>query len=83
MTLVQLSSYRKHLANQAIKQSNQAKDDGIGRAKIWPYHLPEIAATDAFGPGQIVEFYASHEPEAQAMQARRAFEIVQQFLSYL
>lgn len=43
----------------------------------------KFATVDGFGPGQIVEFHGSPDAETQAMQARRAFEIVQQFLSYL
>ncbi len=43
----------------------------------------KFATVDAFGPGQIIEFYGSPDPETQAMQGRRAFEMVQQFLRYL
>lgn len=60
---------------------SRRKDKDVARAVA--LLREKFASVDAFGPGQIVEFYASHEPEAQAMQARRAFEIVQQFLSYL
>jgi hypothetical protein len=42
-----------------------------------------FASVDAFGPEQVVEFHGSTDMEAQAMQARRVFEIMQQFLSYL
>lgn len=38
---------------------------------------------NGFGPGQVVEFHGSRDAETQAMQARRAFEIIQRFLSYL
>jgi hypothetical protein len=43
----------------------------------------KFASVDAFGPGQVVEFHGSVDAETQAMQARRAFELMQQFLSYL
>jgi hypothetical protein len=43
----------------------------------------KFASVDAFGPGQVVEFHGSTNVEEQAMQARRAFEITQQYLSYL
>ena len=43
----------------------------------------KFASVDAFGPGQVVEFQGSVDAETQAMQARRAFELMQQFLSYL
>jgi hypothetical protein len=31
---------------------------------------------DSFGPAQVVEFFDASDVEAQAMQARRAFELV-------
>ncbi len=43
----------------------------------------KFAGVDGFGPGHVVEFHGSADAETQAMQARRAFEIVQQFLSCL
>lgn len=43
----------------------------------------KFATVDAFGPTQVVEFHGSTDEEMQAMQARRAFEIMQQFLGYL
>ena len=43
----------------------------------------KFAGVDAFGPGQVVEFHGATDTETQAMQARRAFEIMQQFLGYL
>ena len=41
----------------------------------------KFASMDAFGPGQVVEFYNTPNPEEQAMQARQAYELVQKFLS--
>jgi hypothetical protein len=43
----------------------------------------KFATVRDFGPEQVVEFHGSPDAETQAMQARRAFEIVQQFLSYI
>lgn len=43
----------------------------------------KFASVDAFGPGQGVEFHGSVDAGTQAMQARRAFELMQQFLSCL
>lgn len=43
----------------------------------------KFASVDAFGPEQIIEFHGSVDTETQAMQARRAFEVMQQFLNYL
>jgi predicted nucleotidyltransferase len=61
------------------KQRNQDKDVkhaiDILREKF--------ATVDGFGPRQVVEFYDSNEKETQDMHARRAFELVQRFLSLL
>lgn len=43
----------------------------------------KFASVDAFGPHQLVEFHAAPDTETQAMHARRAYEIVQKFLSLL
>lgn len=42
-----------------------------------------LRAWTLFGSVQVVEFHGSTDGETQAMQARRAFELMQQFLSYL
>lgn len=43
----------------------------------------KFATVDAFGPQQLVEFHADLDAESRKMQARRAFELVQKFLSLL
>ena len=43
----------------------------------------KFTSVEDFGPTQVVEFYDSPDPDAQAMQARRAFELVQKLLSLL
>jgi len=43
----------------------------------------KFASVKAFGPQQLVEFHAAPDAETQAMQARRAYELVQKFLSLL
>lgn len=43
----------------------------------------KFATVNGFGPGQVVEFLDLVEREAQEMQARRGFELVQKFLSLL
>ena len=40
----------------------------------------KFATVDAYGPGQVVEFYHSANAEERARQARRAYELVQEFL---
>jgi predicted nucleotidyltransferase component of viral defense system len=43
----------------------------------------KFADVNAFGPQQLVEFRDSGDPERRAMDARRAYELVQRFLSLL
>jgi hypothetical protein len=43
----------------------------------------KFVTVDAFGPQQLVEFHNSPDSESQAMQSRRAYELVQRFLSLL
>ncbi len=38
---------------------------------------------DSFGPRQVVDFYHSPQPDEREMQARRAFELVQEFLKQI
>ena len=67
---------------------------GIGKLAVdWKRRLGEkdvaravevlrekFATTNAFGSHQVVEFYNSSSPEERAMQARRAYELVQGLL---
>ena len=43
----------------------------------------KFTSVEDLGPGQVVEFFHSPDADAQAMQARRAFEFVQNLLSLL
>lgn len=54
------------------KEQNFVKAEAILREKF--------NAVDAFGPRQLVEFHASPDPDTRAIQARHAFELVDQFL---
>ena len=60
---------------------NRRKEKDVARAVA--ILRDKFGSVDAFGPGQVVEFQGSVDAETQAMQARRAFELMQQFLSYL
>lgn len=64
-------------------------------AEIWKQRIPsrllqqslaflreKFPAVDAFGPQQVVEFHSSPNPEEQAIQARRAYELMQEFLRH-
>jgi len=41
----------------------------------------KFATVDAYGPNQVVEFYHSIDADERARQARRAFELVREFLN--
>ena len=43
----------------------------------------KFATVEAYGPGQVVEFYNSAHTEEQERQARRAYELVQRFLKHV
>ncbi len=43
----------------------------------------KFADVNTFGPQQVVEFHASTDPEIREMQARRAYELVREFLEKL
>lgn len=58
---------------QRSKEKNAAKAIEILREKF--------ASVDGFGPQQLVELYAAPDTETQAIHARRAYELVQKFLS--
>jgi hypothetical protein len=42
----------------------------------------KFSNVNAFGPGQVVEFHGSADAERQEIEARRAFELVQEFLRF-
>lgn len=42
----------------------------------------KFASVNSFGPRQVVEFHASPHADEQAIQARRAFELMQEFLRH-
>lgn len=74
----------------------QHTPDGPGKlAKIWKQRTPpkllamslkilreKFATVESFGPQQLVEFHSSVSPEEQAMQARRAYELMREFLRH-
>ena len=60
---------------QRVKEKDVARAIQILREKF--------ADVEAFGPQQLVEFHSAPDAETQAMHARRAYELVQKFLSLL
>jgi len=52
-------------------------------AMVSPIESPTYPTVEAFGPQQLVEFHSSSNPEEQAMQARRAYELVRDFLDMI
>lgn len=68
----------EHLAQnlgRRLKEKDVAKAIEILREKF--------VSVKSFGPQQLAEFHNSPDPSAQAMHARRAFELVQKFLGIL
>ena len=43
----------------------------------------KFSSAEDFGPDQVVEFFQSPAADTRAMQARRAFELVQKFLDLI
>jgi hypothetical protein len=76
-----LEHYPEGMRALAAQWTNRRKEKDVVRAI--EILREKFAAVDAFGPGQVVEFHGSTDGETQAMQSRRAFELMQQFLSYL
>ena len=69
---------REKLAANWKKRSG--KKDVISAVQILK---EKFASVDSYGPGQVVEFHNSPNAEEQKRQARRAFELVQEFLKLL
>lgn len=59
------------------KERRDAKDV----AKAIEILAAKFMSVDAYGPQQLVEFHNSPDDGTQAMQARRAYELVQKFLA--
>jgi hypothetical protein len=60
---------------QQLGEKDVSKAIGILREKF--------ESIDSFGPQQVVEFHNSSNGDEQAMQARRSYELVQQFLKLI
>ena len=76
-----LEEYPGGMANLAVQWKRRRKEKDV--AKAIEILNAKFASVDAFGPQQLVEFHSSPDDEAQAMQARRAYELVQAFLKLL
>jgi predicted nucleotidyltransferase len=62
----------------AADWKQRAGDKNIAKAKA--ILREKFSDVKAFGPQQVVEFHNSPNPEEQAVQARRAYELVQLLL---
>ena len=76
-----LEEYPDGMAKLATEWKRRRKEKDV--AKAIEILTEKFADVDAFGPQQLVEFQGSPDPETQAMQARRAFELVQALLRLL
>ncbi|HPA19762.1 MAG TPA: hypothetical protein PLU30_18580 [Verrucomicrobiae bacterium] len=65
----------------AVEWKRRVRDNDVSRAI--EILRDKFASVDAFGPQQLVEFHGSPNVDTQEMRARRAYELVQKFLSLL
>jgi hypothetical protein len=76
-----LDRYPGGLAALAAAWRKRAAEEDVKRAvKIL---REKFTSPESFGPAQVVEFFNSTDPDTRAMQARRAFELVQRLLNLL
>jgi hypothetical protein len=73
-----LENFPGGMAELAKSWKARLKEKDVSRAV--EYLQQKFASVDALGPHQLVEFHGAPDAETQAMDARRAYEIVQRFL---
>jgi hypothetical protein len=76
-----LEHYPENLRSLAAEWQKRNGERGVARAI--EILQEKFATVDAFGPQQFVEFHQAVDPEERAMQARRAYELVQRLLESL
>jgi hypothetical protein len=76
-----LAEYPGGMAKLATEWKRRRRDKDL--AKAIEILTAKFVSVDAFGPQQLVEFHSSPDDDTQAMQARRAYEVVQAFLKLL
>lgn len=75
---------------------DQVADEGTAIASVWKarVHEPDVVVAmevlrtkfrspDDYGPRQVVEFHQSPDQEERAIQAQRAYQLVQRFLGQI
>jgi hypothetical protein len=73
-----LDNYTGGLEELAAAWKDRSEDRDVKRAI--EILREKFSTVEDFGPKQVVEFFDSSDAETQAIQARRAFELVQQLL---
>lgn len=76
-----LDNYPGGMARLATNWQRRARDKDVAKAIV--ILREKFETVDAYGPMQVVEFHNSTNPEERAVQARRAYELVQRCLSFL
>jgi nucleotide-binding universal stress UspA family protein len=76
-----LDQYPGGMAKLAAEWKPRRKEKPV--AKAIEILTAKFASVDSFGSQQLVEFHNSSADEIQAMQARRAYELVQAFLALI
>lgn len=74
-----LTNFPGGLEKLAAAWNQRSEDKDVKRALV--ILREKFATVDGFGPGQVIEFLDLSSREAQEIQARRAFELVQKFLT--
>lgn len=76
-----LENFPDGMEKLAAALKNRLKEKDVSRAV--EILREKFASVDDFGPMQMIEFLDLSDADARAMQVRRAFELVQKFLSLL
>jgi predicted nucleotidyltransferase len=76
-----LDNYPSGLEELAAAWKDRSEDRDVKRAI--EILREKFSTVEDFGPKQVVEFFDSSDAETQAIQARRAFELVQKLLRLL
>jgi predicted nucleotidyltransferase len=74
-----LTNFPGSLEKLAAAWNQRSEEKDVKRALV--ILREKFATVDGFGPGQVIEFLDLSSREAQEMQGRRAFELVQKFLT--
>lgn len=76
-----MEHYPKGIEELALEWRRRLKERPVQEAIA--FLKEKFSAVDQYGPSQVVEFFGSDNEEERKRQARRAYELVQKFLSLI